>query len=283
MKRLLFALLCLFGYKAVFAQTTQMSMACCNASATESFAQFASDKSFKMTHADPLPFHYSGQQGNDITFKATDGTDAHGWEIKAATKTNNYLFVIHEWWGLNDYIKKQSAQLWKDLGNINIIAIDLYDHKVATTADEAGQYMQAVKNERAEAIIKGAINYVGPNAKIYTIGWCFGGGWSLQASLLAGNQAAGCIMYYGMPEKDVNRLKNLHADVLGLFANKEQWITPAVVDEFAANMKKAGKKLTVYRYDAVHAFANPSNPNYDKAATADAYQHVMEFMKARLK
>ena len=84
--------------------------------------------------------------------------------------------------------------------------------------------MQGVKEDRAKAIIKGAIAYAGPNAHIATIGWCFGGGWSLQASLLAGKQDVACVMYYGMPEQDVNKLKTLHADVLGNFANKDNWI-----------------------------------------------------------
>jgi carboxymethylenebutenolidase len=261
----------------------QQKMSCCAASATESFAQLASSKEFVLSHPLPLPFTFTSENGNAITFKAPDGTDAYGWEIKAKQPTNNYLFVIHEYWGLNDYIKKESEILWNDLGNVNVIALDLYDKKIATTREDAGKFMQAVTTERASAIINGAINYAGANAKIYTIGWCFGGGWSLQATLLAGKQAYGCVMYYGMPEKDADKLKTLHADVLGLFANKDQWINPKVVDDFVADMKKADKKLIVKRYDANHAFANPSNPAFDKDAKADAYQTTLSFLKARIK
>lgn len=261
----------------------QQKMSCCAASATESFAQLASSKEFVLSHPLPLPFTYTSENGNAITFKAADGTDAYGWEIKAKHPTNNYLFVIHEYWGLNDYIKKESETLWSDLGNVNVIALDLYDKKIATTREDAGKFMQAVTTERADAIINGALSYAGTNAKIYTIGWCFGGGWSLQASLLAGKQAAGCVMYYGMPEKDVDKLKNLHADVLGLFANKDQWINPKVVDDFVADMKKADKKLIVKRYEANHAFANPSNPAFDKAAKEDAYRNTIAFLKMRIK
>ena len=261
----------------------QQKMSCCAASATESFAQLASSKEFVLSHPLPLPFTYKSENGNAITFKAADGTDAFGWEIKAKQQTNNYLFVIHEYWGLNDYIKKESETLWNDLGNVNVIALDLYDKKIATTREDAGKYMQSVTTERADAIINGALKYTGANAKIYTIGWCFGGGWSLQASLLAGKQAAGCVMYYGMPEKDADKLKNLHADVLGLFANKDQWINPKVVDEFVANMKTADKKLIVKRYEANHAFANPSNPSFDKDAKDDAYKNTIMFLKERLK
>jgi carboxymethylenebutenolidase len=143
--------------------------------------------------------------------------------------------------------------------------------------------MQAVTTDRASAIIKGAIAYVGPSAKIYTIGWCFGGGWSLQTSLMAGKQAAGCVMYYGMPEKDQSKLRNLNADVLAIFANKDQWINTKVADEFAVNMTTAGKKIIVKKYDADHGFANPSAPAFDKSAREDAYANEIAFFKARIK
>ena len=197
-------------------------------------------------------------------------------------QTSYYLFVFHEYWGLNDYIKQESEKLSDDL-DVNVIAVDLYDGKVATTREDAGKYMQAVKTDRAMAIIKGTYAYVGASAKVFTIGWCFGGGWSLQASLAGGAQAVGCVMYYGMPEKDVNKLKTLNCDVIGFFANKDQWITPAVVQQFKTDMAAAGKNITVYQYDADHAFANPSNPIYDKAATLDSYAKAIAFIKVRIK
>lgn len=265
---------------AVFAQTK--TAACCIQNATDKFAMLANDKTFLMLHDVPLPFIYKSENGKDITYKAADGTDAHGWMVKALKPTDYYLLVVHEWWGLNDYIKQESEKLSNDLG-INVIAVDLYDNKVAKTPDEAKTLVQAVKTERAMNIIKGAYTYIGSKAKVFTIGWCFGGSWSLQAALLGGSQVVGCIMYYGMPEDDISRLKTLHGDVIGFFANKDQGITPKVVDEFQANMKAADKKLTVYRYDADHAFANPSNPHYNKEATADAYTKTLAFVKERMK
>ena len=279
MKKIIVLFVSAFVFYAGFAQT---KMSCCLIAATEKFAQNASNKSFIMSHEEPLPFVFTSERGGDITYKAADGTDAHAWEIKAKSKTDYYLFVIHEWWGLNDYIKQESEKLSNDLG-VNVIALDLYDKQVAGTREDAGKYMQSVKTDRATAIIKGAYAYAGSKAKVFTIGWCFGGGWSLQASIEGGKQAVGCMMYYGQPEKDINRLKMLNCDVLGFFANKDQWITPKVVDDFKANMKAAGKNETIYQYDADHAFANPSNPVYDKAATENAYGKVLAFVKERMK
>jgi carboxymethylenebutenolidase len=243
----------------------------------------ASNKMFRLSHKTPLPLHFQSSIGKAFTYKTTDGKTANAYELKAKKHTNNYLLVVHEWWGLNDWVKKESEKIYNDLGDVNVIDLDLYDGKVATTQQDAGKYMQSVNDNRAKAIISGAIAYVGPKAHIITIGWCFGGGWSLQSALLAGKQAAGCVMYYGMPEQDVNKLKTLHCDVLGNFANKDQWINTKVVAKFEADMKTADKKLTVNQYDADHGFANPSSPGYDSKSTTEAYGKTIAFLKTKIK
>ena len=281
MKKNLFLLLFIFCTTFAFGQT---KLVCCNnPSATQQFALLASNKDFRMAHKNPLKSHYHTLAGSAITYKTADGQTANAFEFKAKTKTDNYLFVIHEWWGLNDFVKQESEKLFNDLGNVNVIDLDLYDGKSATTREEAGKLMQAVKEDRAKAIINGAIAYVGAKAKIATIGWCFGGGWSLQTSIIAGKQAIGCVIYYGMPEQDVNKLKTLNADVLGNFANKDQWINPKVVGKFKDDMAAAGKKLSLNQYDADHGFANPSNPIYNSDATKDAYEHTLAFLKLHIK
>jgi len=280
---LLLAAACTFGSAA--AQTTT-TLSCCarpgGPNATEAFAMLATDKDFSGGHDAPLPYSYAGD-GQAITFKTTDGQTGHGFEIKSAKPSNKYLFVIHEWWGLNDYIKKEAATYAQEMPGVNVIALDLYDGQVATTPEEAGKLMQGVKTERAAAIIKGAQLYAGPKAQFASVGWCFGGGWSLQSALLGGKQTVGCVMYYGMPEKDVAKLKTLNSDVLGLFAEQDKWISPAVVKQFEKDMAAAGKKATVKEYPADHAFANPSNPKYNKELATDAHQKALAYLKARLK
>ncbi|MDH7461829.1 dienelactone hydrolase family protein [Chitinophagaceae bacterium 26-R-25] len=279
MKRKIFTLLVILMPALGMSQT---AMNCCTASATEAYAQNGNDKAFVASHPEPLPFVYSSTAGKDISYKTSDGKDAHAWEVMAAKKTRYYLVVVHEWWGLNDYIKQETEKLANELG-VNAIAIDLYDKQVATTREDASKIMQTVTTERATAIIKGVYDYVGSDAKILTVGWCFGGGWSLQAALMAGTQLRGCAMYYGAPEKDVEKLKTLNADVIGFFGNKDKWPSPAMVDEFVENMKKANKKLIVNRYDATHGFANPSNPDFNKEATEDAHKKLISFFKERIK
>ena len=272
-----------------FSASAQQMASCCakpaanlSASATEAFAMLAADKDFSGGHDAPLPYTYLGA-GKEIEFKTADGTPGHGFEIKSATPSTKYLFVIHEWWGLNDYIKKEAAAFANEMPGVNVIAVDLYDGKVATTPEEAGKFMGAVKSDRAVAILKGAQLYAGPKAQFASIGWCFGGGWSLQEALLGGKQTVGCVMYYGMPEKDVAKLKTLNTDVLGIFAAQDKWINPEVVGQFQKDMAAAGKKVTIESYDADHAFANPSNPKYKKDDAAKAHAQALTYLRTKFK
>ncbi len=268
---------------SLFAQQAEVI---CHTSPTEKFAMFASNRTFNNQHQMPREYvHESMAGGEMITIKTADGPDANAYMIKAKKATDNWIFVFQEWWGLNDNIKRHSEDLFNDLGNVNVLALDMYDGKLATDRENAGKYMQEFKQVRGDAIVKGALQYAGPKAKVGTVGWCFGGGQSLLATLTAGKQAAACVIYYGMPVEDVEKLKTLNCDVLGIFAAKEKWIGPEVVSKFEGNMKAAGKKLTVKSYDADHGFANPSNPMgaYNETAAADAYKNTVEFFKEKLK
>ncbi len=263
--------------------TAQQLSCCSNPKSNNSMVAFANDPAFISAHESPLPFKYSEQGGQIISFATADGRNAYAYFVKAASPTNNYLFVFHEWWGLNDYIKQRADELQKLIGNVNVIALDIYDGRVTSNADSAGFFMSQLKDVRIENIINGAITYAGKNAKIGTIGWCFGGGLSLKATSLAGKQAVGCVMYYGMPITDVNKLNELNCDVFGIFGTKDKWISPEVVAQFEKDMKSAGKILTVKSYDADHAFANPSNPHYDKVASLDANTLALAFLMQHFK
>jgi carboxymethylenebutenolidase len=243
----------------------------------------AATPEFAMLHEEPLDYELQDAKGSMTSFKTPDGTDAMAYQIKAKKKSKNYLLVIQEWWGLNDYIKQESDKLYGDLDNVNILALDMYDGKIASTRDSAMKYMSGVNNQRLENIIKGAIAYAGSDAKIYTIGWCFGGMWSLQAGILAGKQGHGTVMFYGRPETNLEKLKQLNGDVIGFFGNKDKSPSPEMVDAFIENMKLAGKNLVVNRYEAGHGFANPSNPSFVKDATEDAYAKTLAFFKERMK
>ncbi len=253
---------------------------CLNMETQQAYQLEASTPAFASLHITPKMVDPSDLVGTMISFDAADGNKANAYFIPAKKKSNKWLIVIQEWWGLNNQIKMEADQYYKDLGDMNVIAVDMYDGKVAATPDSAMKLMRGADMNRMTAIVQGAIKHAGAKASIYSVGWCFGGMWSLQTAILAGPQAKGSVMYYGRPETNMEKIKSIQCDIIGFFGNKDQSPSPAMVNAFEQNMKDAGKNLSVNRYDAGHGFANPSNPSFNAAAKEDAYAKSIAFLKA---
>ncbi|MFK7970981.1 MAG: dienelactone hydrolase family protein [Bacteroidia bacterium] len=280
MKNIILSLFVFFCFVPISLEA--QTMACCSLepSATADFAALGTDEGFVAAHDLPLETTHLAA-GKEIRFPIEGGEKGRGYWVEAAEPTDHYIFVIHEWWGLNDHIRREADSLAAALGNVNVLAIDMYDGKVATTRENASKYMQVVKAERAEAIILGAKAYAGESASIATIGWCFGGGWSLKTSLLLGDQAAGCVIYYGMPVRDSAKLAALSCDVLGIFASRDRWITPEIVEDFRQTVEKTDNNISVHMFKADHAFANPSSSRYDQEDAMQARALTRTFLKQR--
>jgi carboxymethylenebutenolidase len=279
MKSIVVVLVCLVSMMS--ADDKKEKANCCTMTATEEFAALGKNMAFVALHEAPEPFLSVPPNGKMITLKSADSVDANIFVVPSPQPSDNYVLLFHEWWGLNDYIKQEAERIRIELGNVTVIAVDLYDGKIATSPDSARVFVGQVNEERAVAIIKAAIAFAGKKAKIATLGWCFGGSWSMQSALMLGKQAVGCVIYYGMPEKDVKKLSTLRCNILGIFGSQDKFINPEVVAEFQKNMKAAKKKLEVKTYDADHAFANPSNPHHDTAMTADANNAAMIFLRSK--
>lgn len=275
--RLSILLLTLFFFsRSLFAQ---QHTSCCEAHENQSFEMFARDPSFAMAHAEPLPFPDPASiQGTNIGFSCSDGKNGTGFLVKN-DDTSKILLLFHEWWGVNDYIKNEAMKLSKELG-VTVVALDLYDGNVASTREQAAQYVQTLKRARAIAIIEGAYNFFGADKHYATIGWCMGGSWSMQAALAGMNRRlVGCVIYYGMPEREPEVIELLNCPVLGIFAKKDKFITLQIVTEAKNAFRKAKKTLHVHSYDADHGFANPSNPNYDMKNAEKANVQALAFLK----
>jgi carboxymethylenebutenolidase len=279
MIKLFYLGLVIFGFQFL---SVAQDKSCCSTEKDVSFASFSEQKEFRDIHQIPAAFTLKDPMGIMVNFKTNDGKTANGYFVKSEKPSDKFVFVFHEWWGLNDYIKKESDDLKQKLGDVNILAIDLYDGNVAENREDAAKYMQSVNQERALNIVSGAIDFAGKDTKIGTIGWCFGGGWSLQASILLGKQGSACVMYYGIIENKPETFKELNAPVLGIFAEKDGWVNPEVYGNLEKNLKTAGKKVTIKSFNADHAFANPSNAKFDEVATNEAKQITIKFFKENL-
>ena len=232
--------------------------------------------------ADPKRVQAAAESLKVITLKTPSGRDVAGAFGLPQQTPAGAVLLIHEWWGLNDQIKAVAAELAK--AGFIVLAADLYDGKVASDSDSAQTYMNSVDPKAAEETLAAWIDYLRglkeSNGKIGTIGWCFGGGWSLRASLVRPVEAT--VIYYGKVDLKPDELMPLKGPVLGQFANRDQWITPAMVDGFEKALKADGKMAQINRYAADHAFANPTGQNYAAADAQVAWDRTMAFLKANL-
>jgi carboxymethylenebutenolidase len=196
------------------------------------------------------------------------------------------IILIHEWWGLNDQIKGIADKFAAD-GYV-ALAVDLYKGKVASDADQAHMYMAGLSPEDALASMLAAFTYLESQPdvrkdKIGSIGWCMGGGYSLQLALSQPKLAA-CVMFYGRVVLDPEKLKALNCPVLGIFGEKDQAIIPDDAKQFEKLGKSLGKKIEVHIYPgAGHGFFNETGKNYDAAASKDAWAKTTTFFGTYLK
>jgi carboxymethylenebutenolidase len=231
---------------------------------------------------------------------AADSADSHDVSYQSGAETVHALLykpagdgpfpalvMIHEWWGLNDWIKQQ-AQHYADQGYV-VLAIDLYRGQVATTPDQAHEIMRGVPEDRAQRDLLAAVSYlsslpaVSPK-RIGTIGWCMGGGYALDLAVADPRLKVAVINYGHLATEDAT-LKKIRASILGIFGGQDQGIPAADVHKFEAQMRAQKKKVDIYIFPgAGHAFENPNNKQgYRPDDAAKAEKLTQDFLEKNLK
>ena len=223
----------------------------------------------------------------DVTYKSGNET-VHGMLYTPGGKGPfPGIVVIHEWFGLNDWVKEQAAKL-SDQGYV-ALALDLYRGHVANTPEEAHELMRGVPEDRANRDLESAFQYLAsqPNIKpdrVGAIGWCMGGGYALDLALEEPKLAAD-VINYGHLVTDPNQIKKINAPILGLFGAQDRGIPPEDVKKFGEEMAKLGKKADITIYpDAGHQFENPNNKEaYRPNDAQDAWIKTVAFLASTLK
>ncbi len=147
--------------------------------------------------ADFSDFRFAAD-GKTVSYKSGDETVQGVLYTPEGKGPFPALFVIHEWWGLDDWVKEQASKL-ADQGYV-ALAIDLYRGKVATTPEEAHEIMRGVPEDRAAQDLRAAVAFLKSQSdvkkdRIGAIGWCMGGGYSLDVALQDPTLAADVINY----------------------------------------------------------------------------------------
>ncbi len=246
---------------------------------------------FVLTFASLLIISASGLAApvktENVTFKSGEETVTGYLALPEGQGGHPALVVIHEWWGLNDWVKEETRKFAED-GYV-ALAVDLYRGKAAADAGEAHELMRGLPEDRAVRDMKAAFDYLATRrdvdkTKIGSVGWCMGGGYSLALNLNEPRLAA-CVINYGRLATDSAEIQKIHAPILGNFGALDRGITPDDVGAFEKAVKAVGKSIDVKIYDgAGHAFENPNNKDgYRPEAAADAWNRMISFFNKTLK
>ena len=229
--------------------------------------------------------YFDNVSGYLVYPSANSSTAATGKKLPA-------VVMIHEFWGLNDNIRSMARTLAKQAGYV-VLAVDLFKERSTKDPSQATELMKSVIDNPQGAIsnLQAAVKYVSSlpfvnGSKIASIGWCFGGGQSLQLALHNDQRPlAATILYYGTPlVTDKQELSRIKWPVLGIFGDHDKANPLPLINAFKAAMDDAGVKNEITIYKGLgHAFANPSGGNYAPQQTADAWQKTLKFLSKYLR
>ena len=222
--------------------------------------------------------------GEMVSFKSNGGT-TDGYLSLPASGKGPGVIVIQEWWGLVPHIKDVCDRFAAE-GYV-ALAPDMYHGETTKSPDEAGKLMMALRVDEAEKDLRGAIGYLlnheaTTGDKVGSVGFCMGGALSLYAAS-KNPQVAACVVFYGIHPNVKPDLANLRAPVLGIYAEKDGYVTPAVVHELEAKLKEHGKSAEMHIYPGVdHGFFNDTREVYNATAASDAWARVLKFYQENL-
>jgi carboxymethylenebutenolidase len=219
-------------------------------------------------------------------FYRTNGTTTPAY-LATPAQRGPAVIVIQEWWGLVPQIERVADRL-ADAGFV-ALAPDLYHGEKATSPDKAGKLMMSLRIDEASRDLAAAIDYVAAlpgvtSRKVGTVGFCMGGALSLYAACQNAEVGA-CVVFYGGHPNVKPDLASLQAPLLGLYAGKDTFVSPAVVGELDRQLTQLGKRHEFHTYpEADHAFCNEERPEvHDGAAAADAWAKMLAFFRRELK
>jgi carboxymethylenebutenolidase len=218
--------------------------------------------------------------GSMIDFKRPDGSSCKGY-VAEAGKGKPGIVVIQEWWGLNDQICGIADRFAR--AGYNALAPDLYKGRVTQKPDEANHMMSGLDFVGAsDQDIAGAVKHLSNmSRKVGVMGFCMGGALTLAAAARVPGIACG-VPFYGIPPGQLADPAKIKIPIQGHFANKDDWCTPAAVNDLEKAMAGAGNKPEVHRYDAAHAFANERSDAYDVKSANAAWERMLAFLGKHL-
>ncbi len=236
----------------------------------------------------------SPRHGEFVDVKMPSGGPVKTWIVYPERKDKaGVVIVIHEIFGLSDWIRGVADQLAKE-GFIAVAPDLLSGHGPGGGGtDSAGSRDDVVKlirgltpgevTSRLNAVRDYAVKLPAANGNSGTIGFCWGGTNSFAYAVSQpGLNAA--VVYYGTSPEAAD-LAKIKAPVLGHYGGDDARVD-ATVPPAEAEMKKLGKTFEPHLYDgAGHGFlrAQDDRDGANRKATKQAWPRTIAFLRDQLK
>jgi carboxymethylenebutenolidase len=222
------------------------------------------------------------RSGRDIDF-ASDGERTRGYLSLPAAGQGPGVVVIQEWWGLVDHIRAVCDRLARE--GFVALAPDLYRGESTGEPDAAGRLMMNLEIPRAardlDAAVKALLDHEAVNGpKVGALGFCMGGQLALYAATR--NPRVGAVVdFYGIHPNVSLDLGRIQAAVLGVFAERDTFVTPEAAGELERDLREAGVRCEFIVYPGVdHAFMNDTRPDvHDPETAARAWGETLAFLR----
>jgi carboxymethylenebutenolidase len=217
--------------------------------------------------------------GKDITFDVKGQPAAGYLALPQGTDVPGVL-VLHAWWGLNPIFKNLCDRLAAE--GFAAFAPDINSGRVAKTIDEAKQIMSESDGQRKHDIVTAAPDFLrnqpGVRKEAFSaIGFSMGAAWSLELANERPEDIRKIVMFYGAGEAEYARLK---ADVLGHFAEVDEWEDKEYIDAMQKGMQAAGLNVQFHSYPNTHHwFFESDRPEFNAQAAELAWTRTLEFLR----
>lgn len=192
------------------------------------------------------------------------------------------MLVMHPWWGLNDDVRACADRLRGE--GYQVATPDLYHGRVASTIDAAKPLQQEVSKdwERAMREVEDEHTKLSARAdRVAVLAWSMGVWFSWQLAQAHPDRIRALVSYYGYGE--VPPGKSL-PPILGHFAEDDEFEALADVRSTERKLVESGAVVDFHVYPGTkHWFDEPSRPEFDKAASALAWQRTLAFLDLHLR
>ena len=232
-------------------------------------------------------FPINAQKSKEVSYMSDQDSVLGYLSLPKGDGEHPALILVHEWWGVTQWMK-DNADMFAKKGYV-ALCVDLYRGKVTNKPDEAMKLSQSLNQDRANQDVASAFNYLKTlpqvdDKRIGCIGWCMGGGFSLQGAINIPELKA-TVVCYGRLITDSTLVSKIQSPVLGIFGEDDKVIPPDAVKQFEQALKVQGKHIKVFEYPkSGHAFMNQTNKTgYNKETAKEAWKEIYAFLDGKLK